>query len=37
LWFGEAQRRWTPRTDDDLVIRLNDVRMAEDNGVADAS
>jgi hypothetical protein len=34
--FGEAQRHWTLRTDDDLVIRLNDVRTAEDNDVADA-
>jgi hypothetical protein len=34
--FGEAQRRWTLRTDDDLVLRLNDVSMAEDNRVADA-
>ena len=35
--FGEAQRRRTLHTGDDLVIRLNDARMAEDNGVADAS
>jgi hypothetical protein len=34
--FGEAQRRWTLRTDDDLVLRLNDVSMAEGNRVADA-
>jgi hypothetical protein len=34
--FGEAQRRRTLRTDDDLVLRLNDVSMAEDNRVADA-
>ena len=33
--FGEAQRRRTLRTDDDLVLRLNDVSMAEDNEVAD--
>ena len=35
--FGEAQRRRTLHTDNDLVIRLIDARMAEDNGVADAS
>jgi hypothetical protein len=35
--FREAQRHRTLYTDDDVVIRLNDVRMAEDNGVADAS
>jgi len=34
--FGEAQRRWTPHTDDDLVLRLNDASIAEDNRVADA-
>jgi len=34
--FGEAQRRWTLRTDDDLVLRLNDVSMAEGNRVAEA-
>jgi hypothetical protein len=34
--FGEAQRRWTLRADDDLVLRLNDVSMAEGNRVADA-
>ena len=33
--FSEAQRRWTLCTDDDLVLRLNDVSMAEDNRVAD--
>ena len=35
--FDEAQRRWNLHTDNDLVFRLIDVRMAEDNGVADAS
>jgi len=35
--FGEAQRRRTLHTDDDLLIRLNDAFTAEDNGVADAS
>jgi cell division septal protein FtsQ len=34
--FAEAQRRWTLRTDDDLVLRLNDVTMVEDNRAADA-
>jgi hypothetical protein len=36
LGVRQAQRRWTLRTDDDLVLRLNDVTMAEDNRVADA-
>ena len=35
--FGETQRRWTPHTEDDLVIRLNDVPMADNGRVADAS
>jgi len=34
--FGEAQRRSTLRTDDDHVLRLNDVSMAKDNRGADA-
>jgi hypothetical protein len=34
--FGKAQRRWTLRTDHDLLLRLNDVTMAEDNRAADA-
>jgi hypothetical protein len=29
--FDEPQRRRTPHTDDDLVIALNDARMAEGN------
>jgi len=32
-----ARRRRTSHTDDDLVIGLNDMRMVEDDRLADAS
>jgi hypothetical protein len=35
--FDAARRRWTTRTDNDLVIGPNDVCMAEDDRLADAS
>jgi hypothetical protein len=35
--FGEPQRRGTPHTEDDLVIRLNDGLMADDDRLADSS
>jgi len=33
----ETQRRWTPHPEDDLVIRLNDVPLADDDQLPDAS